>query len=334
MTQQQAPAAVTSVEVFAAARRLAGHASVTPLLRNPTLDERVGATVLVKAENLQIGGAFKFRGAYNRLSQLDAEARRRGVVAWSSGNHAQGVAAAAQRLGIHAAIVIPADAPTIKIDNTRRLGAEIILYDRRTQDREEIGRDLAKERGATVVPAYDDPHIIAGQGTTALEIATQARSLMNCDLDVLLVPCGGGGLISGCSLAMAAVSPATRLFSVEPAHFDDTARSLQSGHRETNSGDARTICDALMSPTPGALTWPINRERLSGGLSVSDDMVLDAMAFAWRELKLVVEPGGAVALAALLFGGADHRGKVVGVVLSGGNVDPELYREALSRQTT
>lgn len=320
-----------SADVLSAAQRLAGHARVTPALTNERLNERTGATVVLKAETLQIGGAFKFRGAYNRLSQLDAQQRSRGVVAWSSGNHAQGVAAAALRLNIKAAIVIPADAPAIKVENTRRLGAEIIAYDRRTQDREKIGRELARERGATLVPSYDDPHIIAGQGTVALELAAQTRALLNRDLDILLTPCGGGGLIAGCSLAMAAVSPATQLYSVEPATFDDTMRSLQSGQRQGNPADATSICDALLSPTPGELTWPINRQRLAGGLSVTDEQVLDAMAFAWRELKLVVEPGGAVALAAILYGDFDCRGKTVGIVLSGGNVDPELYRAALSR---
>ncbi len=320
-----------AADVLAAARRIAGHATVTPVLRNRILDERVGATVLVKAECLQIGGAFKFRGAYNRLSQLDAEERRRGVVAWSSGNHAQGVAGAAQRLGIHATIVMPTDAPTIKVDNTRAMGAEIITYDRHTQDREQIGRDLARERGAIVVPPYDDPHIIAGQGTAALELAAQTRALVNRDLDVFLAPCGGGGLMAGSALALSEVSPQTKLYSVEPAACDDTARSLRSGKRESNSPDARTVCDSLMPNTPGAITFPINRERLSGGLTATDDQVLDAIAFAWRELKVVVEPGGVVALAALLYGGFDCRGKTVGIILSGGNVDPALYREALSR---
>lgn len=325
------PAELSSQQVFAAARRLAGHATVTPSLTNATLDERVGASVVVKAETLQIGGAFKFRGAYNRLSQLTEAERAHGVVAWSSGNHAQGVAAAAQRLGIRAVIVMPYDAPAIKVRNTLRFGAEVIQYDRHTQNREELGRDIARERNAIIVPPYDDPHIIAGQGTTALELATQTRALMNRDLDILLAPCGGGGLISGCALALSAVSPQAAIYSVEPAGFDDTARSLQSGHRETNSKDARTICDALMPATPGELTFSINRERLAGGLVVTDDEALDAIAFAWRELKLVVEPGGAVALAAVLGKKLDFRGKTVGIVLSGGNVDPGLYREIMGR---
>lgn len=323
--------APTGADVIAAAQRLAGHATSTPVLRNRTLDERIGATVLVKAECLQICGAFKFRGAYNRLSQLNADERKRGVVAWSSGNHAQGVAAAARQLGVHATIVMPTDAPIIKVDNTRAMGAEIVTYDRHTQDREQIGRDLARERGATVVPPYDDPHIIAGQGTTALELAAQTRSLLNRDLDVFLAPCGGGGLISGCALALSEVSPQTKLYAVEPAACDDTARSLRSGQRESNPPGARTVCDSLMPTTPGAITFPINRQRLSGGLTVSDDDALDAIAFAWRELKVVVEPGGAVALAALLYGGLDWRGKTVGIVLSGGNIDPTLYREVLAR---
>jgi threonine dehydratase len=296
------------------------------------LNERLGASVIVKAETLQIGGAFKFRGAFNRLSQLTADERTRGVVAWSSGNHAQGVAAAARRVGTRAIIVMPDDSPAIKVENTLRFGAEIVHYDRYSQDREQIGRDLAQQLGAIIVPPYDDPHVIAGQGTTALELAAQTRTQLNRDLDILMTPCGGGGLVSGCALALAAVSPRTSIYAVEPAGFDDTARSLQSGQRETNSPGARTICDALMPPRPGELTFAINRERLAGGLVVSDDEVLDAIAFAWRELKLVVEPGGCVALAALLHRKLDVRGKVVGIVLSGGNVEPALYREALSRK--
>ena len=322
---------LSSASVFAAAKRLAGHAVVTPLLTNAKLDQRVGASVVIKPETLQIGGAFKFRGAYNRLSQLTEKERAHGVVAWSSGNHAQGVAAAAQRLGMHAAIVMPSDAPRIKVENTRGFGAEIIHYDRHTQDREQLGRDIARERNAVVVPPYDDPHIIAGQGTTALEMAIQVRTLLNRDLDILMTPCGGGGLIAGCSLALSAMSPKTQIYSVEPAGFDDTARSLRSGQRESNDPNARTICDSLMPARPGEITFSINRERLAGGLAVTDDEVLDAMAFAWRELKLVVEPGGAVALAALLRGKLDYRDKTVGIVLSGGNVDAELYRQVLAR---
>jgi threonine dehydratase len=325
-------AAPTSADVFAAARRLAQQAIVTPAISNPVLNERIGATVVIKAETLQVGGAFKFRGAYNRLSQLDAEQRSRGVVAWSSGNHAQGVAAAAKRVGTRAVIVMPDDTPSIKIENTQRFGAGIVRYDRYSQDREQIGRDLAREMNAIVVPPYDDPHIIAGQGTTALELAAQTRALLNRDLDVLMAPCGGGGLVAGCALALSAVSPRTAIYAVEPAGFDDTARSLQSGQRESNAPGARTICDALMPPRPGELTFPINREHLRGGLVVSDNEVLDAIAFAWRELKLVVEPGGCVALAALLHGKLDVRGKTVGIVLSGGNVEPAVYCEALARQ--
>lgn len=317
-------------DVAAAAQRLAGHAFVTPLVQSPVLNKRTGATVLIKAENLQIGGAFKFRGAFNRLVQLNAKERASGVVAWSSGNHAQGVAAAAERLGIHAAIVIPSDAPAIKIEGTRRLGAEIVFYDRRREDREQIGRDLAKERGATLVPSYDDPHIIAGQGTVAIEAVTQAKDIYNLKLDAMLVPCGGGGLISGCALALHELSASTQIYSVEPAGFDDTARSLVSGKREPVDPDATTACDALMSPTPGALTFPINQRLLTAGLSVTDEMVFHAMAFAWKELKLVVEPGGAVALAAVLHGLLDCQGKTIGLVMSGGNVDPELYCQVLA----
>jgi threonine dehydratase len=320
---------VTAVDVFAAERRLRNHAVVTPLLRNARLDELTGGRVLIKAETLQVGGAFKFRGAFNRLVQLDAMQRRAGVVAWSSGNHAQGIAAAGLRLNIAATIVMPADAPAIKIENTRRLGGEIVFYDRRTGDREALGRRLAHERGATLVPAYDDPHVIAGQGTVALEILAQAQELCGGAPDAVLIPCGGGGLSSGCALALEARSPATRVYAVEPVGFDDTARSLASGARQSVEPGAHTICDALMAPTPGSLTFPINARLLAGGLAVSDAAVLAAMRFAWRELKLVVEPGGAVALAALLQGALDCRDQLVAIVLSGGNVDADLLRRSL-----
>lgn len=323
-----APDLPSPADVVAASARVADHARRTPLLTSPVLDERVGGTVLVKPECLQIGGAFKFRGALNMLAQLEPAARARGVVAWSSGNHAQGVAAAARLLGMRATIVIPRDAPAIKVQNTRRLGAEVVLYDRYTEDREAIGLAIARARGATVVPPYDHPHIMAGQGTVALEMIEQNP---HGSLDALLVPCGGGGLTAGCALALAGHSPGTRLYAVEPAGFDDTRRSLSSGRREIVSGDAHTVCDALMAPSPGELTFAINRHALAGAFSVTDEQVFEAMAFAWRELKLVVEPGGAVALAALLSGQLDCRGQVIGVVLTGGNVDPALFAGMLAR---
>ncbi len=316
-------------DVLAARHRLSGQAVVTPLLRVAELDRRTGGTILVKAESLQVAGAFKFRGAYNRLAQLDADARARGVVAWSSGNHAQGVAAAGQRLGVPTTIVMPADAPVIKVENTRRMGAEVVFYDRYRDDREVIGRRLSQRSGATIVPPYEDPHIIAGQGTTGLEMAAQAEDLYGAKLDAVLVPCGGGGLIGGCALALAGASPGSKVYCVEPEGYDDTKRSLASGERQQSRKDATTLCDALMAPTPGKLTFQINRRLLAGGFAVDDEMVLAAMLFAWRELKLVVEPGGAVALAAVLHGLIDCAGKTVGVVLSGGNVDAQIYRRAL-----
>lgn len=320
----------TVQDVQAAARRLAGHAFITPLLQSPVLNERVGGVVLLKAETLQLGGAFKFRGAYNRIVQLRPEERAAGVVAWSSGNHAQGVAAAAQQLGVRAAIVLPQDAPQIKIENTRRLGAELIFYDRRREDREAIGRRLAAERGAALVPSYDDPDVIAGQGTVGLEIIEQAQSIHGRTIDVLLAPCSGGGLIAGCALAMQLAKAPVKVYSVEPAAFDDTARSLASGRRESTGQGASSVCDALQAPSPGELTFPVNRRLLAGGLTVTDDAAFEAMRFAWRELKLVLEPSGAVALAAVLSGALDVRNRTTAVVLSGGNVDPELYRAALA----
>lgn len=324
----------TSEDVLGAARRLARQSFVTPLLQSQVLNERCGGTVLLKAENLQVGGAFKFRGAYNRLVQLTEAEKKKGVVAWSSGNHAQGVAAAAQKLGIDAAIVFPADAPAIKLENTRRLGAEIIFYDRRQENREAIGRRLAVERDATIAPPYDDPHIIAGQGTLALEIVEQANQLYGRSIDMLLAPCGGGGLIAGCALAMQHANPSAKVFAVEPAAFDDTARSLANGRRESVHAGAVSVCDALQAATPGELTFPINQRLLAGGLSVTDEQAFEAMRFAWRELKLVLEPSGAVALAALLSGRLDCRNQTVAVVLSGGNVDPDLYRTVLEQMNT
>ena len=320
---------VTHADVVAAAGRIEGVAVRTPLLESAALNAATGARVLLKAESLQRTGSFKFRGAYNRLVQLDAEARSAGVVAWSSGNHAQGVAAAAELLGLPAAIVMPEDAPAVKIANTRAFGAETILYDRQTESREALGRRLAEERGATLVPSYDDPHIIAGQGTAGLELAAQAREL-GARLDAVLVCCGGGGLSAGISTALSVESPATRVYCVEPAGFDDHARTLATGAVQRNSPQARSICDALLAPEPGTLTLPINSRLLAGGLVVTDGEVRAAMRYAFNVLKLVVEPGGAVALAAALEGRLDIRGRTVGVIISGGNVDPKLFADVLT----
>lgn len=310
--------------IEAAAARIDGAAVKTPVITSPALNQAVGAEVFIKPENLQRTGSFKFRGAYNRLAKLDAEERKAGVVAWSSGNHAQGIAAAAQLLDIPAAIVMPRDAPKVKMDKTLSYGAEVIGYDRYSESREDIARALCAERGCTLVPSYDDLDIMAGQGTAGLELARQLDDL-DASLDILLVCCGGGGLIAGMSTAFKALSPATKVYAVEPAAFNDHERSLQSGTRETNASQARSICDALLAPTPGEMTFAVNRHTLSGGVSVSDDEVKDAMRFAFDTLKLVVEPGGAVALAAALTGKVSAKDKKVGIVLSGGNVDPQLF---------
>ena len=316
-------------DVLDAARRLRGAARTTPLLRSGALDSRVGGRLLLKAEPLQRAGSFKFRGAWNRMSRLSAAERARGVVAWSSGNHAQGVAAAAAALRTRAAIVMPRDAPRAKIAGARALGAEIRFYDRRGESREEIGAALAAERGAPVVKPYDDPDVIAGQGTVGLEAAAQAAQL-GLVPDLALVPCGGGGLVAGTALALRARVPGIAVHPVEPAGFDDTARSLAAGERLANAPDARSICDALLAPEPGALTFALNRAQLAPGLVVSDEEARAAMRAAFRHLKLVVEPGGAVALAAALAGRVDCRGRTVVVVLSGGNVDADAFRAALA----
>lgn len=324
------PLPPTFADIAAAAERLRGQAVVTPLLESPALNAEVGGRVLLKAETLQRTGSFKFRGACNRISQIAPAERPAGVVAYSSGNHAQGVAAAAAMLEVPATIVMPADAPAIKVDNTRGYGAEIVFYDRHSESREEIAGELATAKGATIVRPYDDPGIIAGQGTCGLEIAEQSADA-GIALDALLVCCGGGGLVAGCALALAERSPATQVFCVEPEGFDDTGRSLAAGRRLANAPGTESFCDALLAPTPGELTFAINRRLLAGGLAVSDDEVARAMHFAFRTLKLVVEPGGAVALAAVLFGRYDARGKTVALTLSGGNVDRELYCAILGR---
>jgi threonine dehydratase len=319
-----APLPVSAADVAAAAARLQGHAVRTPLIENAHLNEIAGGRVLLKLETLQHTGSFKFRGAYNRLVQLDSAQRRAGVVAWSSGNHAQGVAYAGRLLGVAATIVMPADAPAIKIANTRRLGAEVVLYDRYTQIREQIGRQIATERGCVVVPAYDDPDIIAGQGTVGHEMALQAEA-RGLAIDEALFCCSGGGLVSGSALALKVHRAATAVYTVEPTGFDDHARSLASGGLERNAADSRSICDALQAPTPGEITFPINRALLAGGLVVTDDEVRDAMRFAFNVLKLVVEPGGAVALAAVLQRRLNTIGRVTALPLSGGNVDPDQF---------
>jgi len=313
-------------DVESAAGRLAGVAVCTPLIRNAALDAAAGGRVFVKPECLQVTGSFKIRGAYNLMSQLSAAERRRGVVAFSSGNHAQGVAEAGRLLGIHAAIVMPEDAPRAKLENTRRLGGEVITYDRYTGDREAIARAIAAERGAVVVPSYDHDHIIAGQGTVGLEIAEQTVEA-GIVPDQVLICCGGGGLIAGSAVALKARIPDVRVHTVEPEAFDDTARSLAAGHRVSVEPNARSICDALQAHTPGQLTFEINRALLGKGLAVSDEEVREAMRFAFRELKLVAEPGGAVALAAVLAGRIETRDRTTVVVISGGNVDFALYDE-------
>lgn len=320
---------ITADDVRSAAALIAGAAVYTPLLEYSPLNERVGGRVLIKFEGAQHTGSFKFRGAYNRLARIALKDRAAGVVAWSSGNHAQGVAAAARLLGIPATIIMPADAPTIKVANTKALGAEVITYDRFTESREKIATALAESRGAILVPSFDDPFIIAGQGTIGLEILEQAGAV-DARLDQVLVCCGGGGLVSGIATAIKDTAPEIAIYAVEPSGFDDTARSLVSGTRETVDSAARSICDALLAPSPGELTFPINRALLSGGLSVNDDEVKGAMRYAFEKLKLVIEPGGCVALAALLRGKVSTEDRTTAVVVSGANVDPLLYASILS----
>lgn len=313
--------------IEAAAARLAGQAVETPMLESHDLNARTGGRVLIKPETLQRTGSFKFRGAFNKISQIPRDAKG-GVVAFSSGNHAQGVAAAAQIRGLPAVIVMPSDAPAIKIANTRSYGAEVILYDRHREDREQVGGRLAAERGAVLVRPYDDPDVIAGQGTTGLEIARQSKA-MGLAPEIVLCPAGGGGLIAGCATALTALLPGVTIYAVEPAGFDDTARSLAAHKRMSNEPGMTTICDALMAQMPGELTFAINGRLLAGGFAVSDREVQAAMAYAFRTLKLVVEPGGAVALAAVLAGKIDLRGRTAAIICSGGNVDPAAFCAAI-----
>ena len=314
----------TSADVDAAAARLRGIALRTPLISSPVLDALTGGRIFLKAETLQRTGSFKFRGAYNKLSSIAASDRAGGVVAFSSGNHAQGVAAAAQLLSMPAVIVMPADAPRPKRERTAQLGAEVVLYDRARDDREAIARGIADERHAVLVPPYDDPLIIAGQGTAGREIIEDLAA-QGLAPDIVIVNASGGGLTAGIALAVKSRVPAARVLTAEPAGFDDHARSFASGRRESNLALTGTICDALMAQSPGRITFEINRALVGAGVSASDEEVGRAVAFAFRELKLVVEPGGAVGLAALLAGKIDVRGRIAVAVLSGGNVDPELF---------
>jgi len=316
--------------IEAAAGRLAGVARRTPLLNAPLLDALAGRRILVKAECLQWTGSFKFRGAWSALTALDADRRSRGVIAFSSGNHAQGVAFAAQKLGCPAVIVMPADAPALKIANTRAYGAEVILYDRATEDRDRLGADLAERRNLTLVRPFDEPQVIAGQASVGLEIAEQAAEMGVSDADVL-VCCGGGGLTAGVALALADRAPGMGVHPVEPMGFDDTARSLAAGRILSNPALTGSICDAIITPSPGRITFPILQRTVGAGLVVTDDEAMQAMALAFAHLKIVLEPGGAVALAAALFRGADLPGDTVIAVASGGNVDAGVFRLALDR---
>jgi threonine dehydratase len=316
--------------IRAAAARLAGHAVMTPLLESPLLNRAAGRRVLVKAECLQRTGSFKFRGGWSALTSLPSEVRQRGVIAVSSGNHAQGVAHAAELLGVPAVIVMPSDAPALKIANTRAHGAEVVLYERATAIRDELGAQLAAERGLTMVKPYDEPEVIAGQGTCGLEIAAQARAAGVTEAEVI-VPCGGGGLTSGIALALAAEAPGLRVRTAEPAGFDDTARSLVSGRIERNASATGSICDSILSPSPGDITFPIIAAHCGPGLVVADADCLRAMAAAFLRLKLVIEPGGAAALAAALAQTNRAPDEAVICVASGGNVDAALFQTALDR---
>ncbi len=319
----------TAADVSAAAARLRGTVVRTPLVESADLNAVVGGRLLVKAEMLQRTGSFKFRGAYNRISRLSEDERRGGVVAFSSGNHAQGVAAAAGIVGIPAVIVMPDDAPRVKIDRTRGLGAEVLLYERDDEVRAKVAAKIAEKRGAVLVRPFDDTDIIAGQGTVGLEIVEQAREA-GIEPDAVLVPCGGGGLISGTVIALQDRWPDLPVYAIEPEGFDDTMRSLAAGRRVRNEGTPTSFCDSLLSPLPGEITFAINHARLKGGLAVSDRAAAAAMAAAFGMLRLVVEPGGAVALAAALEGKFDCRDKTVVVVCSGGNVAPETFARALT----
>ena len=306
-----------------AARQLDGVAVRTPLIESPALNERVGGRVLLKAENLQRAGAFKFRGAYNRISRLDADELRRGVVAYSSGNHAQAVACAARMMGTSAVIVMPADSPKVKVEGVIAFGGEVRMYDRYAESREAIGEEIARTKGSVLVRPFDDPFVIEGQGTIGLEIVEQAGET-GTTVEQLVCGASGGGLIAGINLSMAALAPEAPVVAVEPRDYNDFQLSIAAGERLTHAPAKGTICDALMTDRPGELTFPINR-RVDRVETVSDAEVAEAVRYAFRTLKLVVEPGGAVSLAALLAGKIEARDRTTAIVLSGGNVDPGLF---------
>ncbi|MCT7373734.1 threonine/serine dehydratase [Chelativorans sp. EGI FJ00035] len=319
----------TAADVADAARAISGVALRTPLITSPELDAITGARVFLKPETLQRTGSFKFRGAYNRLSRIPDDHKSAGVVAMSSGNHALGVATAAKLLGIRATNLMPIDSPATKRERTAAAGAEVVLFDREKDDRVAMAHAIAKERGAVVVPPYDDFFIMAGQGTVGREIVEDLGKL-NLTPDAVFFPCGGGGLLAGSALAIHEQAPSTDLYSVEPEEFDDHARSFIAGERLANHKASGSLCDGLLVSTPGELTFSINKRHVAGGLVVSDDEVRRAVAFAFRELKLVVEPSGTAALAALLGKRIDVRGQTVVAVLTGGNVDPTLFANLIS----
>jgi threonine dehydratase len=328
MTDMTSKLPVNSADIDLAASVVAPFAVRTPLLSFPVLNARVGTRVFLKPEMLQRTGSFKFRGAFNKLSSIPKARRGGGVVAFSSGNHAQGVAAAAQILDMRATIVMPSDAPLSKRERTKGYGAEVVLYDRDREDREAIAQRIAAERDATLVRPYDDPFVIAGQGTVGQEIAEDMAAL-GLVPDIVVAPASGGGLIAGIATAVKARFPKAMLMSAEPDGFDDHARSLRAGKREPHRAVGHTICDALMASIPGEITFAINSRLLSQGVTATDEEVGRAVGFAFRELKLVVEPGGAVGLAALLAGHIDAKGKNVVIVLSGGNVDVDMFAKLI-----
>jgi len=315
--------------ICAANDRLMGHKRVTPLLSSPFLDEIAGKRIFVKPECLQHTGSFKYRGAFSAVSALSDETRAKGVIAFSSGNHAQGVALAARQHGISSVIIMPADAPKTKIDNTRALGAEVVLYDREHEDRDEIGARISQERNLTLIKPFDEPEVIAGQGTCGLEIAEQAAKLGIADADVL-VCCGGGGLTSGIALALEQDAPNMRVRPVEPEGFDDVCRSLISGQIERNPTTLGSLCDAIVTLSPGQLTFPIMQRLCHAGVTVTEEQALRAVQLAHDRLKITVEPGGAVALAAALFHGDQITSDCVIAVASGGNVDRDVFERALT----